>query len=110
MQQGNFNLWEFREELDNGVTDNYSVSLYLNTEAESYRDLSQDPAADVSTFRFDGVSIENRYMVLNPAEHAVGLTLTWSPVFRVTKRRLRRRFYRPKIWRLEMGLQHLPSD
>jgi hypothetical protein len=81
VQQGNFNLWEFREELEYGVTDNYSVSLYLNTEAESYRDYSQNPATDVSTFRFDGVSIENRYMVLNPAQHAVGLTLYLEPGF-----------------------------
>ncbi len=31
VQQENYNLWEFREELEYGVTDKYSVSLYLNT-------------------------------------------------------------------------------
>src|SRR5438034_11534497 len=50
VKQGNFNLWELREELEYGVTDNYSVSLYLNTSAESFRDFSQTPAGDVSHF------------------------------------------------------------
>src|SRR5215467_2550632 len=81
VQQGNYNLWELREELEYGVTDNYSVSLYLNLESESFRDFSQNPASDVSNFRFDGISIENRYMLLNPANHAVGLTLYLEPRF-----------------------------
>src|SRR5438034_4653376 len=77
--QDNFNKWELREEFEYGVTDNYSVSLYLNTSAESFR----DPATsdDHSQFRFDGVSVENRYMMLNPAEHPVGLTLYLEPRF-----------------------------
>ncbi len=77
--QNNYNLWEFNEELEYGVSDNYSVSLYLNGQNESYR----DPAtgADFSQFTFTGVSIENRYMVLNPANHAVGLTLYLEPRF-----------------------------
>jgi hypothetical protein len=81
VQQGNFNRWELREELEYGVTDNYSVSLYLNTAAESFRDYSQSPPADTSHFDFEGVSIENRYMVLNPVNHAVGLTLYLEPRF-----------------------------
>jgi hypothetical protein len=81
VQQGNYNLWELREELEYGVTDNYSVSLYLNSSAESFRDFSQTPAKDASGFNLDGVSIENRYMVLNPAEHKLGLTLYLEPRF-----------------------------
>src|SRR5262249_18132240 len=34
VKQENYNLWELREELEYGVTDNYSLSLYLNTSAE----------------------------------------------------------------------------
>jgi len=81
VKQGNYNLWELREELEYGVTDNYSVSLYLNASSESFRDYSQTPPADTSKFKFDGVSIENRYMVLNPANHRVGLTLYLEPRF-----------------------------
>ena len=68
VKQSNFNLWELRQELEYGVSDNYSVSLYLNTAAESFRDYSQTPPTDRSHFDFQGISIENRYMVLNPAE------------------------------------------
>ena len=77
--QDNFNLWEIRSAVEFGVTDNYAVELYLNTKAESFR----DPAtgADYSKFSFNGISLENRYMVLNPANHAVGLTLYLEPRF-----------------------------
>jgi hypothetical protein len=81
VHQDNYNLWELREELEYGVTDNYSLSVYLNFEAESFRDVSQNPPVDQSSFDFKGVSIENRYMVLNPANHAVGLTLYLEPRF-----------------------------
>jgi len=79
VKQGNFNKWEIREELEYGVTDKYSVSLYLNSAAESFRDYSQSPAVDTSNFEFNGISFENRYMLLNPADHAVGLTLYLEP-------------------------------
>src|SRR5436190_9137892 len=62
--QQSYNKWELREELEYGVSDNYTVSLYLNQSSESFRDpLTQD---DHSDFRFDGVSLENRFQVLNP--------------------------------------------
>jgi hypothetical protein len=77
----NYNLWEIREELEYGVTDRYSVSLYLNGANESYRDHTVSPFEDKSRFDFQGVSIENRYMLLNPADHAVGLTLYLEPRF-----------------------------
>jgi hypothetical protein len=81
VKQGNYNLWEFREELEYGVTDNYSLSLYLNSASENYKDYNQNPPADVSRFDFKGVSLENRFMVLNPANHSVGLTLYLEPRF-----------------------------
>jgi hypothetical protein len=77
--QENFNKWELREEFEYGVSDRYSVSLYVNTSAESFR----NPATgeDTSSFGFDGISLENRYMLWNPVEHAVGLTLYLEPRF-----------------------------
>jgi hypothetical protein len=81
VQQENFNEWELREELEYGVTDRYTVGLYLNTKAESYRDVSVSPATDVSEFEFEGISLENRYMVLNPANNPIGLTLYLEPSF-----------------------------
>jgi hypothetical protein len=79
VNQQNFNRWEIREALEYGVTDNYTVELYLNTKAESFRDPST--ASDHSKFSFDGVSLENRYLVLNPATHVVGLSLYLEPRF-----------------------------
>ena len=81
VNQSNYNAWELREELEYGVTDRYSVSLYLNGKNTTFQDTSVAPATSSSKFEFQGVSIENRYMLLNPADHAVGLTLYLEPRF-----------------------------
>jgi hypothetical protein len=80
VNQQNYNKWELREELEYGVTDRYTVGLYLNADAEKYREFVPG-GRDVSDFNFAGISLENRYMVLNPADHAVGLTLYLEPRF-----------------------------
>src|SRR5690348_3147285 len=36
--QDNYNKWEFRQELEYGVTDNYLISAYLNESNENFRD------------------------------------------------------------------------
>src|SRR5215471_15200068 len=76
--QDKYNRWDLREELEYGITDNYSISLYLNSQSESYVDAM---GADFSKFSFEGISIENRYQVLNAAEKPVGLTLYLEPSF-----------------------------
>lgn len=105
--QDNYNKWEFREEFEYGVTDNYSVSLYLNTKAESFR----DPATDEShsEFKFDGVSLENRYMLLNPTEHPVGLTLYLEPRFSGDEAELEQKIIigqRHGNWKWALNLGH----
>jgi hypothetical protein len=105
--QENYNLWEIREELEYGVTDKYSVSLYLNTENESYRDPTTGD--DFSKFRFTGISIENRYMVLNPAEHAVGLTLYLEPRYSGDEAEIEERIIlgqRSGEWKWAFNLTH----
>lgn len=77
--EANYSQWELRQELEYGVSDRYSVSLYLNSNLEGFRDPATGMGA--SNFRFSGVSLENRYMLLNPAEHVVGLTLYLEPRF-----------------------------
>ncbi|HUS34006.1 MAG TPA: DUF6662 family protein [Verrucomicrobiae bacterium] len=77
----NFNRFDFREELEYGVTDRYTVSLYLNGKHESYRDVTAATPTDEAELEFEGISIENRYMVLNPADHPIGLTLYLEPTF-----------------------------
>lgn len=103
----NFNRFEFREELEYGVTDRYSVSLYLNGKNESYRDATT--GTDESHFEFDGVSIENRYMVLNPADHPIGLTLYLEPRFSGNEAELEQKIIigqRHGDWKWAFNLTH----
>ena len=71
--QENYNRWELRQEIEFGVTDWYSASIYLNEQSESFR----DPATGINQSEFDwkGLSLENRFNVVNPATHAIGVTL-----------------------------------
>ena len=77
--QSDYQLWQFSEEIDHGVTDRYTVSLRLNHEYESFH----DPASGVTTSQHEwtGMSMENRYLVLDPVENAVGLTLYLEPTY-----------------------------
>ena len=75
--KANFTRWDIREEFEYGVTDRYSAALYLNGRHDSYKDT--DTGVSTSEFKFRGVSLENRYMLWNPAERAVGLTLYLEP-------------------------------
>ena len=109
VQQQNFNQWELREELEYSVTERYSVSLYLNANAQSFRDVSTSPATDTSKFEFKGISVENRYMVLNPAEHAVGLTLYLEPRFSGEEAELEQKILigqRHGDWKWAFNLSH----
>src|SRR5436190_11444833 len=75
--QENYNRWEFRHELEYGVTDNYTLSLYLN---HSLTDFQEGPIGrQVSHYQFDNFSLENRLLVLNPVDHSVGLALYLEP-------------------------------
>jgi len=71
--QKNYNQWDLRQELEYGVTDRYALGLYLNERATSFQ--NPGTGANESSFDWKGISLENRYNVLNPADHAVGLTL-----------------------------------
>lgn len=109
VQQGNYNQWEIREELEYGVTDRYSVSLYLNGQARSFKDFSAAPVASTSKTEFTGVSLENRYMVLNPANHAVGLTLYFEPRFSGDEAELEQKIIigqRHGDWKWAFNLSH----
>ena len=71
--QDNYNQWDLRQELEFGVTDRYTIGLYLNEQSQSYKD--PVTGANQSSFDWEGISFENRYNLINPADHAVGLTL-----------------------------------
>jgi len=75
--QEHYMRWDLREELEYGVTDNYTISMYLNEKSEYFR----NPATHKKTneFKFESVSIENKLMVLDPAKNTVGLSLYVEP-------------------------------
>jgi hypothetical protein len=105
--QDNFNRWELRHELEYGVTDNYTLSLYLNESSESFRDPVTH--ANHSDFHFDGVSLENRFMVLNPADHAVGLALYLEPRYAGDEAEVEQRIIlgqRHGDWKWALNLTH----
>lgn len=106
--QQDYNKWELREELEYGVTDNYSVSLYLNQESTTYHDPSTGDNFS-SGLEFKGVSIENRYMLLNPADHAIGLTLYLEPTYAGDEAELEQKIIigqRHGDWKWAVNLTH----
>lgn len=104
--QDKYHRWDLREELEYGVTDNYTVSLYLNSKSESYVDGADN---HVSEFEFEGISLENKYLVLNPAEHAVGLSLYLEPSFSGSEAELEQKIIlgqRHGEWKWALNLTH----
>lgn len=105
--QENYNLWQLRHELEYGLTDNYTLSLYLNESAESFRDPTT--REDFSRFHFDGISLENKYLILNPATHAMGLALYLEPRFSGDEAELEQKIIlgqRHGSWKWALNLTH----
>lgn len=103
----NYHRWDLRQELEYGVTDRYTLALYLNEKAESYR----DPATgvDTSEFEFKGLSLENRYNVFNPAEHAVGFTFYLEGRYSGEEAEVEQKLIfgqRHGLWKWALNLEH----
>ena len=72
-EDGDFSQWNFRTEIEYGVTDSYTSSLYLNwdsTRSEGVTDVEEADSAE-----FKGISWENVYQLLNPNIDPVGLAV-----------------------------------
>lgn len=77
---GDFNQWEFREELEYGFTNQLTGALYLN-----FKDVYFHPNEEVGedgeeleeeeNFEFAGISAELKYQLLNPHTNPVGLVV-----------------------------------
>lgn len=103
----NFNRWDLRQELEYGVTDRYTVALYMNERADSFR----DPAtgAGESAFDWKGLSLENRFNVLNPATHKIGLTLYLEGRYSGEEAALEQKLIlgqRHGLWKWALNLEH----
>lgn len=98
---------EFREELEYGVTDNYQVSLNFNHQYVHFG----DPVTGQRTshYRQAGFSLENIYMLLNPTEHAVGLSFYLEPTWDGVNFELEQKILigqRYGDWRWALNLTH----
>jgi hypothetical protein len=69
----------FNEEIEYGVMDWYQLSLYFNHQYEHYK--NPDTGHVTSDYRQKGVSMENKFMVLDPTEYAVGFGLYFEPTY-----------------------------
>lgn len=87
--EANYRQWDLRQEFEYGVTDKYAVGLYLNEQATAFR--KPGMTANDSHFDWKGVSLENRYNLLNPAEHAIGVTLYLEGTYSGVRRSLSKR-------------------
>ena len=77
-EDGDYSRWDFRTELEYGVTERYTSALYLNWQSTRIGGISGEE--DDNETEFKGVSWENTYQILNPNLDPVGL----SPYFEVT--------------------------
>ena len=75
-----YDVWDFREELEYGVTDRLSIAGYLNFRSEDFA--ARVPGVTSSSeFSFKGVSTEIKYQILNPNTHPIGLVIYFEPTY-----------------------------
>ncbi len=73
-------IWDFREEIEYGLTDRLTTALYLNF--RNKQSVAREPGLqDSSEFNFKGVSAEFKYQLLNPNTDPVGLALYVEPTY-----------------------------
>ena len=73
---GDFNQWEFREELEYGLTDELTTALYLNFKDVYFHPNEAEEEAgseEEENFEFAGISSEWKYQLMNPNVQPVGL-------------------------------------
>lgn len=77
--EGKFHRWDFREEIEYGLTDRLTTALYLNFR-DTARDLEGDEN-DSESFEFKGVSSEWKYMLFSPHLYPIGVLLYFEPTY-----------------------------
>ena len=82
--RGFYRSFDLREEIEYGVTDNFSASLYLNSSwlamdgVYSAEDVSQNLPTS-NRFDINGTSVELKYRLLSPYTDPIGLSLYLEP-------------------------------
>ena len=72
--------WDFREEVEYGLTEKLTGALYLNFRQNQV--IARQPGLNSdSEFSFEGVSAEVKYQLLNPNTKPVGVQLYFEPTY-----------------------------
>ena len=72
-KEGEYSEWDFRSEIEHGVTSNLMTALYLNLQSVRQENFhGEDSEHD---FNFKGISSEWVYQLLNPTLDPVGLAI-----------------------------------
>jgi hypothetical protein len=123
-EHGHYNVFDFREEFEYGVTDNFQVALYLN---HHYVDASDDvpapdpahprrrlpgvyetggedvhaghdPSTPFDSYHFESISFEAIYRLLSPYKDPIGLALYFEPAIGDQKTELEWKILLQKNW------------
>jgi hypothetical protein len=104
-EHGTYNVFDFREELEYGLTDNLQIALYLNHHYVDANDdfpvadpahpkkrlpgvyetggedvhAGHDPATPFDSYHFESVSFEAIYRMLSPYKNPIGLAFYFEP-------------------------------
>lgn len=79
---GHYAGFDFKQELEYGITDRFQMSLYFNERYHSYAggSIEEDGAAKrLHRFAYDGNQLAFKYNVLSPYKDAVGLAFYVEP-------------------------------
>ena len=76
--QQEYQHWLMRHEIEYAFSDRYAASLSVNQDLEHFR----EPGGNlVNDYSFTGIAMENRYLMLDPVNNPVGLTLYLEPTY-----------------------------
>jgi len=76
---GTYSAWDLREELEYGMTERLTSSVYLNFRQEHSDKVPGK--ADTDKFKFKGLSSEWRYQILDPQKQPIGISLYAEPTY-----------------------------
>lgn len=76
--QKEYQSWKFSTEIEHGFTDRYTAAFYVH---DTFTHYLVPGGGRVSDNRWTGFSLENRYLVLDPRDNAIGLTVYLEPEY-----------------------------
>ncbi len=80
---GHYVAWDYRTELEYGITDRLAAAFYLNGQGIDTRDIRVDayiPKDESYGFRFSGVAAAFKYNFTSPFVNPVGISLYVEPI------------------------------